>query len=58
VVAVAALTLGADSGGSFTVAPSLGLMLWTLMCVAAVALVVFFVARPLLRLWRAREGRR
>jgi len=47
------LLLAAEEGGSFTVAPSLGLVLWTLICFLLTAAVVYAVVRLV---WHSRRG--
>lgn len=43
------LLLLADEGGSFTVSPSLGLVLWTLFVVLLVAAAIYAVVRLVAR---------
>ena len=35
----------ADDGGSFTIAPNLGLVVWTVLWIAMVASLVYFLVR-------------
>jgi flagellar biogenesis protein FliO len=43
------LLLLADEGGSFTVSPDLGLVLWTLLVLLLVAAVIYAVVRLVAR---------
>jgi hypothetical protein len=47
------MLLGADSGGSFTVAPSLGLTLWTVFVIVVTALLLYLLV--LLAIYLRRE---